>query len=69
MKALMTRFLRAPAIYNISVPAPEPGELQIKVAYVSLNPTDCKYLLDIKLPTLEALMIIRQTCLHVTPPC
>ncbi len=37
----MTRFLRAPALYNISVPSPEPGELQIKVAYVSLNPTDC----------------------------
>ena len=41
MKAFMTRFLRAPALSNISVPQPEPGELQVKVAYVSLNPTDC----------------------------
>ena len=46
MKALMTRFLRAPALYTISVPNPEPGELQIKVAYVSLNPTDCLSFLD-----------------------
>ena len=65
----MTRFLRAPAIYNISVPAPEPGELQIKVAYVSLNPTDCKYLLDINLSTVVVLMSNRQTCLHVTSSC
>lgn len=41
MKAFMTRFLRAPGLFDISVPKPGPGELQIKVAYVSLNPTDC----------------------------
>lgn len=39
----MTRFLRAPGLSNISVPQPEPGELQVKVAYVSLNPTDCVF--------------------------
>lgn len=39
----MTRFLRAPAVYNIPVPVPEPGELQIRVAYVALNPTDRMY--------------------------
>ncbi len=41
MKALLTRFLRAPGVYSIPVPSPGPGELQIKVAYASLNPTDC----------------------------
>lgn len=46
MKAFMTRFLRAPGLYSIAVPDPGPGELQIKVAYVSLNPTDCMYILE-----------------------
>lgn len=41
MKALMTRFLRGPAVSTIPIPKQEPGELLIKVAYVSLNPTDC----------------------------
>jgi len=41
MQAFMTRFLRAPTIYTISVPKPEVGQLLVKVAYVSLNPTDC----------------------------
>ena len=62
----MPRFLRAPAIYNISGPAPDPGELEIKVAYVSLDPADCMYPLNVKLLTHAALMVIRQTCLHVT---
>lgn len=39
----MTRFLRSPGLYNVSVPSPGPSELQIKVAYVSLNPTDCTF--------------------------
>ncbi|KAL8645113.1 MAG: hypothetical protein Q9210_006887 [Variospora velana] len=43
MKAFLTRFLRAPGVYNISTPNPGPGELQIKVAYASLNPTDYKH--------------------------
>lgn len=41
MNALKTRFLRSPALSTIPIPQPEPGELLIKVAYVSLNPTDC----------------------------
>lgn len=41
MKALMTRTLRAPALYNISIPTPAHNEILVKVAYVSLNPTDC----------------------------
>jgi NADPH:quinone reductase-like Zn-dependent oxidoreductase len=41
MKAFMTRILRGPGLTSVQVPKPEPGELQIKVAYVSLNPTDC----------------------------
>lgn len=41
MKAFMTRFLRSPALYTISIPTPAPSEILVKVAYVSLNPTDC----------------------------
>ncbi|MCJ1246727.1 hypothetical protein MMC30_003936 [Trapelia coarctata] len=43
MKAFMTRFLRSPALSEIPIPQPEPGELLIKVAYVALNPTDYKH--------------------------
>ena len=43
MKALVTRFLRSPALSTLRVPTPEPGELLIKVAFVALNPTDCMY--------------------------
>ena len=50
----MTRFLRAPAVYNIPLPVPEPGELQIKVAYVSLNPTDCKPSMSIETHFVDA---------------
>ena len=41
MDAFMTRFLRSPCLYKIPIPKPKPTELLIKVAYVSLNPTDC----------------------------
>ena len=41
MKAFMTRFLRSPALSTISIPTPAPTEILVKVAYVSLNPTDC----------------------------
>jgi NADPH:quinone reductase-like Zn-dependent oxidoreductase len=50
MNAFMTRFLRSPALTRIKIPTPEPDELLIKVAYVSLNPTDCQsssYLMSI----------------------
>ncbi|KAI9775250.1 MAG: hypothetical protein M1816_006038 [Peltula sp. TS41687] len=43
MKALMSRFLRSPALATIPIPQPERGELQLEVAYVSLNPTDYKH--------------------------
>lgn len=43
MNAFMTRFLRSPALSTIPIPKQEPGELLIKVAYVSLNPTDRWY--------------------------
>ncbi|KAL3428072.1 zinc-binding dehydrogenase [Phlyctema vagabunda] len=42
MNALMTRFLRSPCLSTIAIPTPSPSELLIKVAYVSLNPTDCE---------------------------
>lgn len=41
MKAFMTRFLRSPASSTIPIPTPASNEILIKVAYVSLNPTDC----------------------------
>lgn len=40
MKAFMTRFLRSPALYTIAIPTPTATEILVKVAYVSLNPTD-----------------------------
>jgi NADPH:quinone reductase-like Zn-dependent oxidoreductase len=43
MNAFMTRFLRSAALARIHVPNPEQDELLIKVAYVSLNPTDRQY--------------------------
>jgi NADPH:quinone reductase-like Zn-dependent oxidoreductase len=42
MNAFVTRFLRSPALARISIPAPGPDEVLIKVAWVSLNPTDCQ---------------------------
>lgn len=39
----MTRFLRSPALYTISIPTPTATEILVKVAYVSLNPTDCSH--------------------------
>lgn len=44
MKGFMTRFLRSPVLSTIQTPIPEPGELQINVAYVSLYPTDCSHI-------------------------
>ena len=41
MQAFMTRFLRSPVVSTIPIPKQEPNELLVKVAYVSLNPTDC----------------------------
>ena len=43
MQAFMTRFLRSPVFYTIPIPKPEANELLVKVAYVSLNPTDCSF--------------------------
>lgn len=43
-----TRFLRSPAMSTIAITKAEPGELLIKVQYVSLNPTDC--MLPIAIP-------------------
>ncbi|KAL9129776.1 MAG: hypothetical protein Q9175_007201, partial [Cornicularia normoerica] len=43
MKAFMTRFLRSPALYTIAIPTPTATEILVKVAYVSLNPTDHKH--------------------------
>ncbi|KAH7313139.1 chaperonin 10-like protein [Rhexocercosporidium sp. MPI-PUGE-AT-0058] len=43
MDAFMTRFLRSPCMYKIAIPTPKSTELLIKVAYVSLNPTDYKH--------------------------
>lgn len=40
MNAFMTRFLRSPALSTIPLPIPGPTEILVKVAYVSLNPTD-----------------------------
>ncbi|MCJ1239661.1 hypothetical protein MMC14_007659 [Varicellaria rhodocarpa] len=43
MQAFTTRFLRSPIISTIPIPKQEPNELLVKVAYVSLNPTDYKH--------------------------
>ena len=60
----MTRFLRAPAVYqHISVPAPEASELQIKVAYVALNPTDRMYSLFVSIFPTPPLIPFRIRCL------
>ncbi|CZT48856.1 uncharacterized protein RSE6_09615 [Rhynchosporium secalis] len=43
MDALMTRFLRSPSLYKFPIPKPKTTELLVKVAFVSLNPTDYKH--------------------------
>lgn len=66
MKAFMTRFLRAPALFDISVPNLGPGELQIKVAYISLNPTDCTSPLNPSVVCWADFSSFRQACLNVS---
>ena len=64
MQAFMSRFLRSPCLTTIPIPKPEPDELLVEVAYVSLNPTDCTPIL---LPTTTGGPFLLRSQLKIAP--